>query len=74
MVSWSTFETFYEGSRDWHGGTVPLADGASGVQAVDDCVAPTLLFIGVIPLGSDIVATVTERSEFVNGCLRIWYR
>jgi len=46
-----------------------LADGASGIQAVDDRVAPALLLFLVIFLGSDIVATIAERPEFIDGCL-----
>jgi hypothetical protein len=48
---------------------VPLADGASSVQAVDDSVAPAILLCGIVPLGSDVVGASTEWLEFVNGCL-----
>jgi hypothetical protein len=48
---------------------VPLADGASSVQAVDDSVAPAILLCGIVPLGNDVVGASTEWLEFVNGCL-----
>jgi hypothetical protein len=40
-----------------------LAEGASGVQGVDDSVAPALLLQCIVHLGSDIVGAWTERSE-----------
>ena len=55
--------------RNGHGSGVPLADRASGVQAVDDRVAPALLLRIVALLGSNVVGAISKWSEFVNGCL-----
>jgi len=60
---------FRNGSRDRCRGIVPLADRASGVQAVDDRVAPTLLLRLVGFLRRDIVGTFGERPELVYSCL-----
>ena len=56
-------------SRNGHGSSVPLADSASGIQAVDDRVAPALLLRIVVLLGSNVVGAISKWSEFVNGCL-----
>lgn len=69
MVSWSSLLGVTKNLRNGHGGRIPLAEGASGVQAVDDRVAPALLCRGVIRLRSNVVGTVSERPEFVYGCL-----
>lgn len=45
--------------------SIGLALSASGVQAVDDRVAATVLCRGVISLRSGVVATVTEWSKLV---------
>lgn len=56
------------GSRNGCFGNVALADRASGVQAVDDRVAPALLLRGIIRLRTDIVAAWAKRPKFENGC------
>ena len=60
---------FTKGSRGDRRVIGPLADGTSSVQAVDDSVALALLMCGIVPLGGDVVGTVTERPELVGGCL-----
>lgn len=43
-----------------------LADGASGVQAVDDRVAVAILCSSVVFLGSNVVAAVTQGSKHIG--------
>lgn len=50
-------------------GSVGLAQSASVVQAVDDRVTTAVLCCGVIWLWSNVVGTIGERTEYVDGCL-----
>jgi hypothetical protein len=71
MISWPGFwRWFTNGSREGCAGGVLLADSASGVQAVDDRVTPTLLLLSITTLRCNVVSAWAEWPEFVNACLQ----
>ena len=57
-------------SRERGAGSVVLALGASGVQAIDDSVATTLLRCGIVLLRGNVVGAISKRSKHVDGCMR----